>query len=916
MLNAREDVLDEALSRIRQAVSAGIAPVMVLLPNPLLVTPFAKQLSQLFGVRAPVRATTLAFWAEEQPLQGRVVPQLERLSLVYDALKARKWFELQDRWALARETLSLVDELTHWGFSLPVNPEDFADHLAQAYAARQSEPLQFEARFVHDLWLVLNQDPLELSPAMAYQQRLAALAAGPKPGLCLVVAPNPLTPAEQHCLTALGAQTIVGPALGVRPPMGSDPKREGANLGSALKVAKARTLHAAWQGPEHGTLALRAQIIKEQYPNSPLQQQVVLKGFCSMEDEALHGANLIQGWLGEQRGAVALVAQDRVVARRLRAMLERRGIAVRDESGWTFSTTAASTVVMRWLNMIHQDGHYRLLQDLLHSVHLCADWPVEKRAHASMTLERLVRRANWVSGFKELVRIAQHARDADTEGVAAALELAQRFQDEASRFSHQRQRFVEWMAHLKDSLNGFGILESLQQDAAGVQLLEILEQLTLDAEHAVGHLTFSEWMRALDHQFEEATFMENEDDGAVRITQLSMTRLRSFDAVLMVGADREHLPFLKTTSFFGDAVRASLGLPTRQDQLALMHRDLAELLARTPTACITWRNENAGERNPLAAPLQRLDVFHQLAWGKSLMATPALLADAPQPHPIHPSVMPAPILPATRVPEAVSASGYGRLMACPYQFFADTVLGLGNEDAVSETVGKRDYGQWVHATLHRFHSKNASVLALGRTAAIEQLLQHSRRVFEGQDSPDEEWRAWRLRWETRIPAVIDWMLQWEGRGWRYTEGEIRRDVLLGEHTEGQVKLKGTLDRVDRRINPENGEAELAILDYKLKNARAIRRADMAAGEDVQLSVYTLLMQEPVDHAAYLTLDGDTPEQVRCDDPNELALKVGERLVAVIKDLREGAALPAHGDENACGLCRFGGLCRHDHWQGA
>ena len=890
MLNAREVVLDEALNRVNQALRAGTASVTVLLPHSLAVTPFAKQLTQFVGPRAPVRATTLAFWAEEQPLQGRVVPQLERLSLVVEALKARKWFELQDRWALARETLNLVDELTHWGFSLPVHPEDFADHLAQAYAARQSEPLQFEARFVHDLWLVLNQDPLELSPAMAYQQRLAALAAGPKPGLCLLVAPNPLTPAEQRCLAALGAQEIV---------RGQTPK--------------AATLQAAWQDPEYGTLAVRAQMIKERYPQSPLRQQVILKGFGSLEEEALQGANQIQTWLKEQRGTVALVAQDRVVARRVRAMLERRGIAVRDESGWTFSTTAASTVVMRWLNMVGQDGYYRLLQDLLHSAHLCADWPTEKRVRACATLERLVRRANWVSGFKELVRVAQQARDADTEGVAAALELVQRFQHEAARFSHQRQRFVEWMAHLKDSLSGFGMLQSLQQDAAGVQLLEILEQLTVDAQHATGRLSFSEWMRALDHQFEEATFMESEDDGAVRITQLSMTRLRSFDAVLMVGADREHLPFIKTSSFFGDSVRASLGLPTRQDQIALMHRDLAELLTRTPMACITWRNDNAGERNPLAAPLQRLDVFHQLAWGNSLIAAP--LTDAPQLHPTHPSTMPAPALPAARVPETISASGYGRLMACPYQFFADAVLGLGHEDAVSETVDKRDYGQWVHAILHRFHSKNASVQTLGRAAAIEQLLQHTRRVFEEQDSHDEEWRAWRLRWETRIPAVIDWMLRWEEQGWHYAEGETKRDVLLGEHTSGQIKLKGTLDRVDRRTNPESGESELAILDYKLKNTRAIRRADMAAGEDVQLPVYTLLMQESVDYAAYLTLDGDTPEQVRCDNPNELALKVGERLVAVMKALREGATLPAHGDDDACRLCHFGGLCRHDHWQG-
>ena len=121
MVNAREDVLDEALNRVHQALKAGTSSVVVLLPHSLAVTPFAKQLTQCVGPSTPVRATTLAFWAEEQPLKGRVVPQLERLSLVVEALKARKWFELQDRWALARETLSLVDELTIGGLhSLPI----------------------------------------------------------------------------------------------------------------------------------------------------------------------------------------------------------------------------------------------------------------------------------------------------------------------------------------------------------------------------------------------------------------------------------------------------------------------------------------------------------------------------------------------------------------------------------------------------------------------------------------------------------------------------------------------------------------------------------------------------------------------------------------------------------------------------
>ena len=44
-----------------------------------------------------------------------------------------------------------------------------------------------------------------------------------------------------------------------------------------------------------------------------------------------------------------------MTARRARARLERAQILVADESGWTLSTTMASSVVMRWLDVIGGD---------------------------------------------------------------------------------------------------------------------------------------------------------------------------------------------------------------------------------------------------------------------------------------------------------------------------------------------------------------------------------------------------------------------------------------------------------------------------------------------------------------------------------------------------------------------------------
>ena len=54
---------------------------------------------------------------------------------------------------------------------------------------------------------------------------------------------------------------------------------------------------------------------------------------------------------------MALVAQDRVLTRRVRAMLANQGVAVRDETGWKLSTTRAAAGLMSLLRAAAWDEH-------------------------------------------------------------------------------------------------------------------------------------------------------------------------------------------------------------------------------------------------------------------------------------------------------------------------------------------------------------------------------------------------------------------------------------------------------------------------------------------------------------------------------------------------------------------------------
>src|SRR5690606_32162469 len=52
---------------------------------------------------------------------------------------------------------------------------------------------------------------------------------------------------------------------------------------------------------------------------------------------------------------VALAALDRVLTRRVRAMLDARGVAIRDETGWKLSTTRSAATVLGALRACVRD---------------------------------------------------------------------------------------------------------------------------------------------------------------------------------------------------------------------------------------------------------------------------------------------------------------------------------------------------------------------------------------------------------------------------------------------------------------------------------------------------------------------------------------------------------------------------------
>src|SRR6185295_15951551 len=146
---------------------------------------------------------------------------------------------------------------------------------------------------------------------------------------------------------------------------------------------------------------------------------------------------------------------------------------------------------------------------------------------------------------------------------------------------------------------------------------------------------------------------------------LAATRLRSFDAVLVLGADAAHLPGPDPVSpFFNQGVRAELGLPTWVERVHEIEDQLASLVATADTIVVTWQAMLGGDSNLLAPAFERLDALHRLAWGSGLedstLASRLPLAEvrnAGAQLEVDPTTRPAPVLPSRLIQPGISATG-------------------------------------------------------------------------------------------------------------------------------------------------------------------------------------------------------------------------------------------------------------------
>ncbi|MEJ2061311.1 MAG: DNA helicase, partial [Gammaproteobacteria bacterium] len=664
--DAARVLADRLLARHEQDLP-DLSRVDVLLPSLEAQTHFQTTLIDCAGQRGhPAllgpQISTLPLWTVSRfaPSQATPSPQVTGLMLVEALVPHQRLFGRANPWQVADALLNLFTLMSRQDTGPDETLADFETRLQQAYGGEALAPLSREARMVHTLWQAWREQLAAeglADPQALYREALER-AARHTSGTLYLVAPEALTPPEATCINRLrhegraeillqGDTDSLAPVLAAleMEPTAPAPTDSAGDLVEQVFDTGETAPH----------LAERARRFAERVAVSPLTDRLATYAAPDAEQHARAIDVQTRLWLNEGKQHIGIVTDDRRLARRVRALLERAGLVLSDSAGWLLSTTSAAATLERWLECIEQDFSWQPLMDVLKSPFV---FPATARDQALKTVYRLendvIRHENVGRGLTRyqaaLRRRAGRLPDWGHRGTQAAEALLNRLQRAAAPLVALHARPGQAVAHnyleaLQLSLERLGLARGLSEDPAGQRILETLTSMTQAAGDRDVRLDWAGFRTWLGRALEGAHFRPATQPGPVMLLSLPQARLLRFDALVLAGLDREHLPGREPAEvFFNNRVRRELGLPGWEDHLRRRQLGFRSLLESAPRVLLTWQAEDVDEPILPSPWVEAIEAFHILAYGQGLAdphlprlsRDPRTRVGAPQPAPLPP----------------------------------------------------------------------------------------------------------------------------------------------------------------------------------------------------------------------------------------------------------------------------------------
>jgi ATP-dependent helicase/nuclease subunit B len=674
------------------------------------------------------------------------------------------------------------------------------------------------------------------------------------------------------------------------------------------------------------------------------------------EELAWAATKSIESYLIAGKTNIALVAQDRLAARRVRALLARLGPAlnIRDETGWKIDTTRAAAAINSWLELIRapKEGPtasslLEFLQNPFLDIPACVEKPPEVCIGLLAQLEDILIASQAKSGWETFYMAIERANDYAATHEAAPNEALLKL------LQFVRERHYAWQELDLNCSNAYGLLQqnlqdsgmalALEKDAAGKQLLEVINTFDLRSSNYQNvAMRLPEWISLIKSVLEEASYEEagKEAQANLSILPLSSTRLRQFDAVVVVGCDEQQLPaFSEPPLFFSDALNRLLKTSTINAQFIQQARDFSQLLVSYPSVDLLWQSKSkSGEPLRPSAWIQRLQT--QLPHWKAVIAKPDSYGGKARP--LQKAV--ASLDQNLPLPLSMSPSAYKALRDCPYKYYVRSLLGLRKAKVFEDGFDASLAGQSLHALLRNFYqslkteeqkvgsliTQNTQNTQARRLWMERELSAISEKEFKRLIEGDGRVLGTLRDWQKQIPSFVDWQLQREAQGWRYQNAELKVGFDMhfvdfdGENH--MIRIEGRADRFDVNIQDEQ-QAE--VIDYKNQSMTKIKKRAEHVLDDPQLLIYARaanenptsahLQNHQIDHAQWVSLKVDLKRDkkllrsLEVEGVPDLMPQFDQQITQDMQNLWSRKEMTAFAPDGVCKYCEARGICRKGMW---
>lgn len=319
----------------------------------------------------------------------------------------------------------------------------------------------------------------------------------------------------------------------------------------------------------------------------------------------------------------------------------------------------------------------------------------------------------------------------------------------------------------------------------------------------------------------------------VAVLGLMEARLLHADNFILAGLNEKTWPDdTNADPFLSRKMRTSLGLPTSDKAIGMAAHDFIQKLS-ADNVIMTRSKKVSGTPTIPSRWLMRLNAVSEKL-GIDIHDGADVLARVRHNYTYAEDVKaydrPAPRPPINARPTGFSVSGVETLMRNPYALYARKILSLSVMDPLMKKADYADRGQYIHAVLQKFTEKYPAALD---DKAKENLLKIGAEILPEFCHSTVQYPFW---WN-RFVSVADFIVKHEQK-WR-EHAKIFSIEEFGEmtitHERGETRLYAKADRID--IDSDNN---LTIIDYKTGSAPS--KIDIMKGFSPQLPLEAIIAE--------------------------------------------------------------------------